>query len=216
MFKKEYLRLYFIAGTQDFSDKKNPTSALYQCLEQALISGITCFQFREKGEKSLSDSREIFTVALQCRNLCAQYNVPFVVDDNLDLACKVQADGIHIGQKDNFLAVIETVQKEKLDLFIGLSVNTVEQALQAANLAVNYLGVGAIFTTTSKSDATQAKGVEFLLEIKSNINTKPIVAIGGINEENCQLVRATNCDGIAVISAISKSKDVQKTVRRLL
>lgn len=217
MFKREYLKLYFIAGTQDFADKNNPQLELYKCLEQALTAGITCFQFREKGEKSLSNSGDIFETAMQCRQLCAKHNIPFVIDDNLELAKKVQADGIHIGQKDNFLAVIKTVQEEKLDLFIGLSVNTVEQALQAEKLAVDYLGVGAIFTTSSKADATEAKGVEFLLEIKSNIkNTKPIVAIGGINEENCRLVRATNCDGIAVISAISKSKDVQKTVQTLL
>ena len=97
-----------------------------------------------------------------------------------------------------------------------MSVNTVEQAVLAQDLDLDYLGAGAIFSTSSKADASSAKGIEFLDDILKAGNKKPLVAIGGINEENCNLFLNAPCDGIAVISAISQAKDPKKTVKKLL
>lgn len=210
------MRLYFIAGTQDCPNLTgDPMQNLLIILEQALQAGITCYQFREKGRRSLQDPDKIRTLAIQCRDLCRQYAVPFVVNDDVQLAIEIEAEGIHVGQTDMSPTEVATLCQRKC--FIGTSVNTLEQGLQAQkNPLIDYFGTGPIFPTQSKEDAKPVVGTDFVSTIRSYGITKPIVAIGGITAENAQALRQKGADGIAVISAIAQSSNIKKAVRELL
>ncbi|ADU79727.1 thiamine phosphate synthase [Helicobacter pylori] len=216
MFDANCLKLMFVAGSQDFyhikGGKNDRINALLDTLELALESQITAFQFRQKGDLALQDPVEIKRLALECQKLCQKYSVPFIVNDEVQLALELKADGVHVGQED--MAIEEVVTLCQKRLFIGLSVNTLEQALKARHLdAVAYFGVGPIFPTQSKKDK-QVVGVELLKKIKDSGVKKPLIAIGGITMHNASKLREYG--GIAVISAITQARDKALVIGKLL
>ncbi|MCQ2723142.1 thiamine phosphate synthase [Helicobacter pylori] len=216
MFDADCLKLMFVAGSQDFyhikGGKNDRINALLETLELALESKITAFQFRQKGDLALQDPTQIKRLALECQKLCQKYGVPFIVNDEVRLALELKADGVHVGQED--MAIEEVITLCQKRLFIGLSVNTLEQALKARHLdGVAYLGVGPIFFTPSKKDK-QVVGVELLKKIRDSGVKKPLIAIGGITMHNASKLREYG--GIAVISAITKARDKALAVGKLL
>ncbi len=216
MFDANCLKLMFVAGSQDFchikGGKNDRINALLDALELALQSKITAFQFRQKGDLALQDPIEIKQLALECQKLCQKYGAPFIINDEVQLALELKADGVHVGQEDMAIEEVMTLCKKRQ--FIGLSVNTLEQALKARHLdGVAYFGVGPIFPTQSKKDK-QVVGVDLLKKIKDSGVKKPLVAIGGITMHNASKLREYG--GIAVISAIAQAKDKALAVEKLL
>ncbi|MFP6296365.1 thiamine phosphate synthase [Helicobacter pylori] len=216
MFDADCLKLMFVAGSQDFyhikGGKNDRINALLETLELALESKITAFQFRQKGDLALQDPTQIKRLALECQKLCKKYGAPFIVNDEVRLALELKADGVHVGQED--MAIEEVITLCQKRLFIGLSVNTLEQALKARHLDhIAYLGVGPIFPTPSKKDK-QVVGVELLKKIKDSGVKKPLIAIGGITTDNASKLREYG--GIAVISAITQARDKALAVETLL
>jgi len=204
------LSVYFIAGTQDCENKD-----LISTLKQALEAGITCFQLREKGEKSLdSNDEQLKELALNCKKICKEYQVPFIVNDYVHLAVEVDADGIHVGQDDlDIHKTINIVGREKI---IGLSTNTSQEIQEAQALAeIDYLGLGPVFSTGSKTDHNPPLGIEGLTRIIESSKQLPIVAVGGVTEDNAEDILGTNVDGVAAISAINKSDDLPRTIKKL-
>ncbi|MGL2371142.1 thiamine phosphate synthase [Helicobacter pylori] len=217
MFDANCLKLMFVAGSQDFyhikGGKNDRINALLETLELALQSQITAFQFRQKGDLALQDPVEIKRLALECQKLCQKYGAPFIINDEARLALELKADGVHVGQED--MAIEEVIALCQKRLFIGLSVNTLEQALKARHLdAVAYLGVGPIFPTPSKKDIKQVVDVELLKKIRDSGVKKPLIAIGGITTDNAS--KLWEYGGIAVISAITQAKDKALAVEKLL
>ncbi|WRA09637.1 thiamine phosphate synthase [Helicobacter pylori] len=216
MFDANCLKLMFVAGSQDFyhikGGKNDRTNALLDTLELALQSQITAFQFRQKGDLALQDPTQIKQLAMKCQKLCQKYGAPFIVNDEVRLALELKADGVHVGQED--MAIEEVITLCKKHQFIGLSVNTLEQALKARHLDhIAYLGVGPIFPTPSKKDK-QVVGVELLKKIRDSGVKKPLIAIGGITMHNAPKLRKYG--GIAVISAITQAKDKALAIEKLL
>lgn len=207
---KNMLEIYFIAGTQDCKEGK-----LLSVLEQALQAGITCFQFREKGEGSRAD--DIFALkklAKQCQKLCNKYSVPFIMNDYVNLAIELSADGVHVGQNDQ--SIYKTIEQVDGKMIIGYSTNNVEQFTEAESIkGIDYVGIGPAFQTVSKKDHEPVIGPEGIQRVVENRNQMPAVAIGGINEQNVQEIWETGVDGIAVISAITQADNINETVKNL-
>lgn len=212
---KNILQVYFIAGTQDCLHLgNNHQENLLFILEEGLKNGITCFQFREKGENALQNKEEIFNLAKKTQELCKKYNIPFFINDDVELALKLNATGIHIGQGDK--EVREVIKQIKGKLLLGLSINTLNQAINAKDIeGIDYFGVGPIYETTSKNDAKQSVGLDLIKSIRSENILKSLVAIGGINELKTNDILKSGCDGVAVISAITKSKNIKQTIENL-
>lgn len=208
-FKRSMLMAYFISGTQDI---KNPDKTLPIVLTEALKAGITAFQFREKGPTALTGEAKL-AMANRLKQLCAEYQVPFIIDDDVDLAQQVGADGIHVGQKDQKInQVIAAVAGE---MFVGLSCSNLDQ-VEAANrlTGLAYIGSGPVFPTQSKADADPVIGPRGLTELVEHSNY-PIVAIGGITEANVTELAHTGAAGSSVISVIAQSDSIERTVSKL-
>ena len=207
---QEILLLYFVAGTQDCRHLgDNPADNLLSVLKQALDGGITCFQFRDKGKFSLENSLdEQRSLAISCRDLCRQYDVPFIVDDNVDLALEIEADGIHVGQNDMSVKTIRA--KTNKPLIIGWSINRLDEAKIGEEISeIDYFGVGPIFSTQSKENPSPTLGMEFIQTLRNGGITKPLVAIGGIKLEHVKILRKYGADGVAVITAITQANDIK-------
>lgn len=176
-------------------------------VEKALKGGATFVQLREKE----LDEEMFLEEAKKIKKLCAEYHVPFVINDNVDIALKVDADGVHVGQSDMEAGKV----REKLgpDKIIGVSARTVEQALLAQAHGADYLGVGAVFSTSTKSDAKNVSH-ETLKEICKAVRI-PVVAIGGITRDNVKELTGCGADGIAVISAVFAQQDIESAAREL-
>ena len=176
-------------------------------VEKALKGGATFVQLREKE----LDEELFLEEAKKIKKLCAEYHVPFVINDNVDIALKIDADGVHVGQSDMEAGKV----REKLgpDKIIGVSARTVSQALLAQQHGADYLGVGAVFHTNSKADAAEVD-FETLKEICKAVDI-PVIAIGGISEENMGQLAGSGICGVAVISAIFAKPDVKKAAREL-
>lgn len=199
---KEDLLLY---GVTDRSWLGRET--LYQQVEKALKGGTTFIQLREKElsqEKFLEEAGEL-------KKLCKEYQVPFVINDNVEIALAVDADGVHVGQSD--MEAGDVRRKLGEDKIIGVSAQTVEQAVLAEKRGADYLGVGAVFPTGSKDDAEEVS-YETLKEICKAVNI-PVIAIGGINKENVSELSESGICGIAVISAIFAQDDIAGAAREL-
>ncbi|MCI2018904.1 MAG: thiamine phosphate synthase [Lentilactobacillus buchneri] len=208
-FKVGMLRAYFIAGTQDIK-KSNLT--LPEVLTQALQSGITAFQYREKGAGSLSEEKKV-DMAHTLRKLCETYKIPFIVDDDVDLALETAADGIHVGQKDE--RVTKVIQQVGTTMFVGLSCDTKEQvAVANETKGISYIGSGPVYPTGSKADADPVIGIAGLKKLVQS-SRLPVVAIGGITEENISELPQTGVAGASVISMIAQSNDIKRTVTRM-
>ena len=184
-------------------------------LRQALEGGITCFQFRDKGKFSLENSlNEQRSLAISCRDLCRQYDVPFIVDDNVDLALEIEADGIHVGQNDTPVKTIRA--KTNKPLIIGWSINHLDEAKIGEEISeIDYFGVGPIFTTQSKDNPSPTLGMEFIQTLRNGGITKPLVAIGGIKREHVKTLRKYGADGVAVITAITQANDIKSATQAL-
>lgn len=173
---------------------------LYSQVELALKGGATMIQIREKD----LDENAFLKEAEQIQSLCAKYCVPFIVNDNVELAVKIGADGVHVGQSDMAAKDVRAlIGKDKI---LGVSAQTVKQALEAQKCGADYLGTGAIFPTGSKDDA-QVLGVQTLKEICSAVNI-PVVAIGGISKDNILELKKSGIAGVSVISAIFAQNDI--------
>ena len=173
---------------------------LYRQVEKALKGGATFIQLREKK----LDEGSFLEEAKEIQKLCRQYQVPFVINDNVDIAARIDADGVHVGQSD--MEAGDVRKKLGPDKIIGVSAQTVEQALRAQEHGADYLGVGAVFPTGSKEDATEVSH-ETLKAICDAVDI-PVIAIGGINSGNVSELRGTGICGVAVISAIFAKKDI--------
>ena len=206
MFNKELLKLYFICGTTTCLGKD-----LYTVVEDALKGGITLFQFREKGKGAL-EGKEKLELAIKLKNLCKKYNVPFIVNDDIELALEIDADGVHVGQDDLGVDEIRKLMPNKI---IGLSIGKEEELKQSKVEYVDYVGVGPVYVTQSKDDAGGAIGYEGLELMRKLLPQMPLVAIGGIQTQHIKDVMKTNIDGVSIISAISYSDNIEKTVREM-
>ena len=175
-------------------------------VQQALEGGVTCVQYREKNSNDVDVSE-----AEEIKDLCHKYNVPFIVNDDILLAKHLGADGVHIGQDDTSLR--EAREMLGNDFIIGVSVHNVSEALKAVSDGADYLGVGAMFATNTKTDA-ELVSLEELSQIRKAVQV-PIVAIGGISSENLVSLSPANIDGIAVVSAILASSDIKEATLQL-
>lgn len=186
---------------------------LEQAVEQAILGGVTLVQLREKAIAS----KAFYERALRIKAICHHYNVPLLINDRVDIALAVEADGVHIGQSDLPCGVVRQILGK--DKIIGVSARTAQQAIQAQADGADYLGVGAMFATSTKQDA-QTVTIASLTQIRQAV-TLPIVAIGGINHTTLpalqQALQAadTSIDGVAVVSAILGQKDVKLASEQL-
>lgn len=181
--------------------------SLYEQVESALKGGATCVQLREKE----LDDEAFLKEAIEIADLCKQYGVPFFVNDNVDIALKCHADGIHVGQEDMEAARVR--QRVGNDMMIGVSVHTVEEALEAVNNGADCLGVGAMFSTSTKTDV-DVLSKETLRDICAAVDI-PVVAIGGISKSNISELSGTGVDGVALVSAIFAADDIENECRLL-
>ncbi|AOV06473.1 thiamine phosphate synthase [Sporosarcina ureilytica] len=204
---KSKLQLYFIAGTTNLGDRN-----LLDVLQAALKGGITAFQLREKGEGALQGDA-LKTLAEQCKQLCNEYKVPFIVNDDVDLAIAVDADGVHIGQEDGDIA--EVRKKIGSDKILGVSTHSVTDAMTASDAGANYVGVGPLFETASKENAGTPVGPELVRQVVNVLPGLPMVGIGGITERKAGRVIREGASGVAVISAIAHAKDVEQAARAM-
>ncbi|EID85315.1 thiamine-phosphate pyrophosphorylase [Treponema sp. JC4] len=180
---------------------------LYQQTEEAILGGTTFLQIREKELNEADFEKE----ALELQALCKKYKVPFIVNDNVELAKKIDADGVHVGQEDmNACKVRELLGPDKI---LGVSAQTVEEAILAEKQGADYLGVGAVFPTGSKSDAIDVPH-ETLKAICKAVKI-PVVAIGGITKNNLCQLKGSGIAGISVISAIFAQKDIKAAAEEL-
>ena len=175
--------------------------SLCEQVEEALLGGATCIQLREKE----LNSADFLAEAIEIQNLCRQYKVPFIINDNVEIACKIHADGIHVGQHDMEAGHVRAILGG--DKILGVSVQNVEQALLAEQRGADYLGVGAIFQTGSKTDADDVS-YETLKAICEAVQI-PVVAIGGIGPRNILELKGSRISGVAVISAIFASENIR-------
>ncbi|WBW99689.1 thiamine phosphate synthase [Oceanirhabdus sp. W0125-5] len=187
-----------IIGDRDF----------YKTIEEVIKVGVSIVQLREK---KLS-SRDFYEKAIKLKELCEKYKVPLIINDRVDIAIAADAHGIHIGQSDLPLSIVRRmVGEEKI---VGVSVRTVEQAIAAQEGGADYIGVGAMYTTSTKTD-TVSVSIEQLRRIKEAVSI-PIVAIGGINKDNGKVLMDTGINGLAVVSAILGKENVGEATRGLV
>lgn len=194
--------LYLVTDRELLGDKD-----LVKTVEQAIQGGVTVVQVREKDVSALV----FFQVALVLKGVAEKYGVPLIVNDRVDIALAVDAHGLHIGQED--LPLVEARKILGPNKVIGVSVATLEEALLAQKEGADYLGIGAIFPTTTKGDADYVS-LEELKLIKEKV-TIPVVAIGGIQGNNIKKVMEIGVDGAAVVSAIIASLEPYEATRKL-
>lgn len=180
---------------------------LYEQVEEALKGGATFVQLREKE----LDDDTFLAEAIEIQELCKRYNVPFVINDNVEIARKTNADGVHVGQSDMEAGNVRALLGE--DKILGVSAQTVEQAILAEARGADYLGVGAVFRTGSKDDADDVSH-ETLKAICKAVSI-PVVAIGGIGKHNVLELSGSGICGIAVISAIFAAEDIRDATAEL-
>lgn len=180
---------------------------LYEQVESALKGGATCVQLREKE----LDDAGFLEEAKAIRALCKRYHVPFIVNDNVDIAIACNADGVHVGQED--MQAWDVRNRVGDAMIIGVSAHSVEEALEAVRNGADYLGVGAMFSTSTKTDVSVLP-VDTLKAICAAVEI-PVVAIGGIHKENIMTLAGTGVDGVALVSAIFSAEDIEAECREL-
>lgn len=181
--------------------------SLLEQVESALKGGATCVQLREKE----LDDGNFLAEALEMGALCKQYGVPFIINDNVEVAVQCKADGIHVGQEDMRASDVRKQVGE--NAILGVSVHNVEEALEAVQNGADYLGVGAMFSTSTKADASVLSW-ETLRDICQAVDI-PVVAIGGISKENLPELAGTGVDGVALVSAIFGAENIEEECRDL-
>ena len=198
----ESLLLYAVTDRHWLGDR-----TLYDVVRESLDGGVTFLQLREKD----LDDETFFREAVRLRDMAREYGVPFVINDNVDIAVRMDADGVHVGQSDMEAGDVRALIGP--DKILGVSAQTVEQAVLAEKRGADYLGVGAVFPTGSKDDADDVS-FETLKAICEAVSI-PVVAIGGITAENTPQLAGSGICGIAVISAIYGQKDIYKATASL-
>lgn len=199
--KKDLLTLYLVTGHYDFTDEEFLT-----IIEQACQEGVTLVQLREK-ELSTND---FYQLALKVKEVTERYHIPLIINDRLDICLAVDADGLHIG--DDELPVSVARRLLGTDKILGVSAKTLERGLEAQAEGADYLGVGAIFPTQTKD--SQLTPLPVLKEITQSVEL-PVVAIGGIKQDNISVLTDSGIAGISVVSEIMKAEDVPQTVKQL-
>lgn len=199
---KDSLLLYAVTDSMWLNGRK-----LKDDVEKAILGGATMIQLREK---NLNDE-EFIKLAFEVKEVCNKYNIPFIINDNLNVFLAVDADGIHVGQDDlDAKYVREKIGKDKI---LGVSARNVNEAKKAISDGADYLGVGAMFKTATKSDALDVT----IDELKNIVNLGcPVVIIGGININTIKMFKNTNIDGISVVSAIFAQNDIVDATKKLL
>jgi len=201
-FDRNSLLLYAVTDRSRLVDK-----SLSWYIREAAEGGITLLQLREKNmphDEFLAEAREI-------KGLCAELDLPLIINDDVDIAIACGADGVHVGQSDMEAGAVRS--RVGPDMIIGVSAQTVEQAILAEKHGADYLGVGAVFSTSTKADADDVS-LETLREICSAVSI-PVVAIGGIGERNIAQLQGTGIDGVSVVSAIFSQKDPRAAAEKL-
>ena len=194
--------LYFITDSTGFSEEE-----FLSRVEQALKGGVTLLQLREK-EKT---TREYIALAEKVHKLTRKYNIPLIIDDRIDVAMAVNAEGVHLGQSDMPVDIARKILGE--DKIIGATAKTVPQALEAYANGADNLGVGAIYPTTTKVK-TVLTSVDTLKEIVKAVPI-PVNAIGGLNKDNIDILENTGIAGVCVVSAIMKADNPQKAAEEI-
>lgn len=201
---KQLLSLYLVTDNSYLKGR-----ALTDIVSEAIAGGVTMVQLREKD----ASSAEFYRKALEIKKITKAANIPLIINDRLDIALAIDADGLHIGQSDLPYPVARKLLG--YDKIIGLSVETIEQAKEANNLDVDYIGISPIFGTPSKTDTFSTFGIEGIKEVAS-FTKHPSVAIGGINLSNAKEIIEAGADGIAVISAIIADENPKKAAELLI
>lgn len=202
---RAYLQLYLVLGSVNC--RVDPVIVA----EEAIRGGVTMIQFREKGRNSLPGSLKE-KLARRLLAVCRSYGVPFIINDDIDLALTVDADGVHIGQEDEPAAQVRSRVGDKI---VGVSAHTIDEARLAAFQEADYLGVGPVYPTVSKEDAREAQGTELIRDMRLMNVKLPIVGIGGITADRVKDVIRAGADGVAVISAITQTADIRDGAQRL-
>lgn len=201
-FDKKYAILYAVTD-RAWIGKQN----LYEQVESALKGGATCVQLREKN----LDEELFLEEAIKIKSLCKKYGIPFLVNDNVDIAIKCEADGVHVGQEDTAISKVRKLVGDKM--IIGVSVQNINEALESIKNGADYLGVGAMFSTSTKLDANVIP-FENLKSICNAVNI-PVVAIGGIGKNNIMKLAGSGVNGVALVSAIFGAKNIEVECREL-
>lgn len=195
-------KLYLVTDREVLKSKN-----LISAVEEGIRGGVTLVQLREKDLTSL----EFYNTAIKVKEITDKYNIPLIVNDRLDIALAIDAAGLHIGQKDMPAPVARRLLgPEKI---LGVSAATMEEAEKAEKDGADYIGVGAVFPTSTKDDA-RSVSVELLKEIKARVSI-PVVAIGGLNSKNVKIINTTKIDGIAVVSDILGKEDIKAAAEEL-
>ncbi|MCL1925144.1 MAG: thiamine phosphate synthase [Defluviitaleaceae bacterium] len=185
---------------------ENICEDLEKAVEEAIIGGVTIVQLREKNKSS----RKFYEKAVKIREITKKYNTPLIINDRVDIAYAVEADGVHLGQDDLDIKEARKIMGNKI---IGISTNFVSQAIKAEKAGADYIGVGAVFKTNTKENSIHI-GIEGLKEIKEAVKI-PIVAIGGINELNISEIKNIGVQGYAIVSAILAKEDKRLAAENL-
>ncbi|MBB1062716.1 thiamine phosphate synthase [Limosilactobacillus fastidiosus] len=208
-FNPQMLQIYLVGGTQD---THHDSYEFLDKVEEAMQAGITAFQYREKDSSTMTaDARLI--MARRLVEMGKRYSIPIFIDDDVEMALRVGADGVHVGQDDE--QIHQVIEKANGKLMIGYSCNTPAE-IKAANQIpeVDYIGCGPVFETTSKQDADPALGLTQLQNL-TELSTHPLVAIGGINLDNMAAVLKTGVSGLSIISMVLDSQDITSTIQQI-
>ena len=192
----DQLQVYFIGGTQDVGLNEN---RLLSVVEEACRGGVTCFQFREKGMGTLEGQQKL-ELAQQLQQICAKYNVLYIINDDVDLAVAVNADGVHVGQEDMRLEEVRNLVGHKA---VGISIHSIEELHKTDVVYADCVGVGPMYATSSKPDAQEPCGPNRISELQAEGLTLPCVGIGGITLDNAKPILEAGACGVAIISAIA-------------
>ena len=179
-----------------------------EIVEAAVSGGITCVQLREKH----CGTRDFLNEALALRPLLKACNIPLIINDRLDIALAVEADGVHLGQSDMPIAMARKIAGDRL--IIGISAESAEDALKAEHEGADYIGISPVFATATKTDTAPPLGLEGIRKIRTLVDI-PLVGIGGINKDNAASVLVAGADGIAVVSAIVSATDPAAASKKL-
>ena len=201
-FTNEQLNLYLVTDRHWLANRN-----LEDDVEKAILGGVTMVQLREKN----IDNDSFIELAKKVKQVCNKYKVPFIINDNLEVALAIDSDGIHIGQDDLPASLVR--QKIGPDKILGVSAHNLDEAIAAKKAGATYLGAGAMFSTTTKDNTTNLS-IEQLQAITKNVDI-PVVAIGGINYDNCLSLKNCNLAGIAVVSAIMAATNISEAASNL-
>lgn len=195
---KKNLKLYLVTDNDILGERD-----FYKCIEDAIKGGVTMVQLREKD----ASGKEFLEKAFKLREITRKYNIPFIINDRVDIAIICDADGVHVGQSDIDAKFVRSLIGE--NKILGVSARNLNEAKKAKEDGANYIGVGAMYSTSTKLDA-KSVSYETVEQIKKIVDI-PIVLIGGINLDNLENLKKLHCDGYAIVSSILKEKDIYST-----